>query len=72
MIYKVGNWAFAHVCRSRQEALKLAERLLEEPPIIEVRSVNGDGTECLVFSSEDQIIRKNEKTGKRGVRNKKK
>lgn len=72
MTYLVGPRSMKRVCRSRQQALKLAEWLLNEPPIVEVRSVNGDGTECIVFSSEGQIIQKNPKTGKRGVRNKKK
>lgn len=73
MIYLVGPRSMTkQVCRSRQQALKLAEWLLKDNPTIEVRALKGDGSEEVIFNSETQVIKKNGKTGKRGVRNKKK
>ena len=68
MTYLVGPRS----CRSRQQALKLAEWLLKENPTTEVRALKGDGSEEVIFDPAAQVISKNPKTGKRGVRNKKK
>jgi hypothetical protein len=73
MTYLVGPRSMTkRVCRSRQQALKLAEWLLKDNPTTEVRALKGDGSEETVFNPAAQIISKNPKTGKRGVRNKKK
>lgn len=72
MTYLVGPRSMKQACRSRQQALKLAEWLLKENPTTEVRALKGNGSEEVIFNPAAQVISKNEKTGKRGVRNKKK
>lgn len=61
-------------CPSRQQALKAAEEMMGKWPFLEpeIVAVKGDGSEEAIFDPETQEIRKNGKTGKRGVRNKKK
>lgn len=76
MMYEVHLWGFgSSAYATRQQALKAACELgggEESAWPMAIVAVKCDGSKEVIFNSATQIIRKNEKTGKRGVRNKKK
>lgn len=75
-MYEVHTWGFGKTAyATRQQALKAAHELSgygESTWPMVIVAVKCDGSKEIAFNPETQIIKKNGKTGKRGVRNKKK